>query len=272
MPPIDPTRIRNQANQLVGLIGNPEQFVRSAHLILEAYTDYAFRQSEIVAQRAPFKGHNTPKPVLRQILNTLRLPIQQHPHLGFALACRLWQVNSHEERWLAGELLALCVPASPFVVQEQIENWLPSLENATMADALGLSAGTALLRVNPREFLGVTRTWLQSRSRWVRRFALASLMGLIQQRLFNDPSAIFDLIRSQMSENDAEIRAALAALLREMAANTPNEVARFLREWAIGMDRYAHLVVRQVLDAFDTATRTELLTLMRSNQPFSYIQ
>lgn len=269
MAPIDPSRIRQQTNALVNQIGNPDQFARAIHQLLEQYTDYSFRQSELMAQRSPFKVHNTPKPVLRSILNSLRPYIQSEPHLGFALAQRLWQVPSHEERWLAGELLALCVPASPYVVQQQLEEWLVRLNDSNTADALGLSAGSALLSANPRQFLNVARSWLQEGNRWTKRFALAAMMGLFQKRTFVDVNAVLEVVRSLMSESDAETRTALAALLREMVVLNSTEVVRFLREWAAGMDRHAHWIVRQVLESLDLSTRNELIAMMRTPNTFS---
>ncbi len=264
MATVDPNIIRRQAGELAGLYFKPQAFVKKAKYILESHADYSMRQSMVVAIRAPFSNrYGTPRPVLRTILKPLRRKITQDPQGGFIIARALWHSGSREERTLASEILSLCVPASPYVIADELNHWLLDVDDSEAADVLGLTAGGALLAAAPREFFGAVRNWLHSGQRWIKRFAIASLIGLVRTNSFSDVRSILDLIKSTMVEADVEVRSASAWLLRELNEINSIEVVRFLREWAMSVDRHAHWVIRQCLDTVDPDTGRELASLMR---------
>ncbi len=264
MTTVDHNIVRRQATELASLYFQPQAFVRKAKDILERHADYSMRQSMVVAIRAPLSNrYGTPRPVLRTILKPLRRKITQDPQGGFVIARALWRSGSREERTLASEILGLCVPASPYVIADELNHWLLDVNDSEAADILGLSAGGALLAAAPREFLGAVQNWLYSGQRWIKRFAIASLIGLVRTNTFSDVRTILDLIKNTMIETDVEVRSAAAWLLRELNEINPIEVVRFLREWAMSVDRHAHWVIRQTLDALDPDTGRELTSLMR---------
>ncbi len=264
MTTVDHNIVRRQATELASLYFQPQAFVRKAKDILERHADYSMRQSMVVAIRAPLSNrYGTPRPVLRTILKPLRRKITQDPQGGFVIARALWKSGSREERTLASEILGLCVPASPYVIADELNHWVMDINDSEAADILGLSAGGALLAAAPREFFGAIRNWLHSSQRWIKRFAIASLIGLVRTNSFSDVRSILDLIKNTMIETDVEVRSAVAWLLRELNEINPIEVVRFLREWAMSVDRHAHWVIRQTLDALDPETGRELTSLMR---------
>ena len=265
MPAIDNTLVREQAAELAELYNSPQELIRSLGKILEQHADPTLRQSLVVSINAPLSGYGIPQPVLRAILGQLRKQVRKNLDCAFELSEVLWTSGSREERWLAGELLSLCTSTDPGLAEEILNRWRLDLQDAGMADALGLSAGAAILRLNTLEHLSDVRVWLHAGHRWTRRFGLAALVGLVQSGDFRDGAAILETIKTSMSESDTEVRSAVAWLLRELTLVSPLDVVRFLRDWANSMNRQAHWIIRHSLSMLDSQARSEIQLALRGS-------
>jgi hypothetical protein len=263
MPPIDPTVLRARTAALAGQMTDPAAAAAGVRRLLENYADLTHRPSPKVATSAAANEYKVPAPVMRAIVNALRGPAQANPRAGLALAAALWVGGSREARRVAAELLGQAAPAAPAEALALIEAWVPQLEGAETADALAELGLGPLMRAEPGRYLEDARRWVKHPGRWVRRFGLAALMPLVKDRQWDNVPGALAVVRQVMTDGDAEVRKAAAAVLTGLGPKSPAEVAVFLREQALRSNNNTHWIIRNSLGGVGEAARAEIIKLMR---------
>lgn len=264
MPPIDPAVLRARAAALAGQLADPAAAATSVRRLLEYYADRTHRPSPRVAGSAVANEYKTPAPVVRAVVSALRGPAQGDPPAGLALAASLWLDGSREARRIAAELLGLVVLALPAEALALIERWAPQVESAETADALAELGLGPLMRAEPARCLEHARRWVTHPARWVRRFGLATLMPLVKDRQWDNVPGALAVLRLAMTDTDAEVRKAAAAVLTGLGPKSPTEVTLFLREQAVRSNNNTHWIIRNALGGIDPADQAEIIRLMRA--------
>jgi hypothetical protein len=263
MPPIDPAVLRARTAALAGQMGDTAAAAAGVRRLLEHYADRTHRASPKVATSAADNEYKTPAPVVRAIVNALRAPAQADPQAGLALADALWAGGSREARRIAAELLGHAAPGAPDEAVALVEAWAPQVEGAETADALAELGLGALMRAEPGRFLEHARRWVTHPGRWVRRLGLSALLPLVKDRQWDNVPGALAVVRQVMTDGDAEVRKAAAAVLTGLGPKSPAEVALFMREQALRSNNNAHWIIRNALGGLDEAAQAEIIRLMR---------
>jgi hypothetical protein len=264
MPPIDPAVLRARTAALAGQMGDPAAAAAGVRRLLEYYADLTHRPSPKVVTSAATNEYKVPAPVLRAIVNALRGPAQADPAAGLGLAAALWAGGSREARRIAAELLGQAAPGAPAEALALIETWAPQVEGAETADALAELGLGALMRAEPGRYLEHARRWAAHPGRWVRRLGLSALMPLVKDRQWDNVPGALAVVRQVMTDGDAEVRKAAAAVLTGLGPKSPAEVRLFLREQALRSNNNANWIIRNALGGLDEPTQAEIIRLMRS--------
>jgi hypothetical protein len=236
--------------------------------LLDDYADRTHRTSPRLAGRALANTFKTPAPVVRAIISALRGPLRSLAADGQAAAAldaldRMWAGGSVEEQRIAAELLGPVAPHAPDAALALAQNWLTTLDSGPTADHLAEHGLGPLILASPGRFLTLARDWATSPQRWTRRFALAMLRPLIQDRQWDNVPGALAVLRMVMGEPDGEIRRAAAGLLQQLGPKSPAEIAAFLREQAARPNSYTHWIVRAALPGLPPSDQAEVLKILR---------
>ena len=261
MPAIDINRVRAEAAALAGLYGDPENFVAATREFFQSHSAPIYRQSSVVTVNAPLKTYGTPTPVLRALVNSLRKYATRYSQHTLMMAERLWADPIREQRTLAVELLGLIVTASPNEAAEVMNHWLNTLDDLELIDLLATQVGGPWLAGDLWGRLESVRRWLNSPHKHQRRFGVMMLLPLAKSRNFGDVSSVLEVMTGVMRESDLEVRKSVAHLLRDLSANGPGEVARFLSSWADTVDQNTNWIVRHSLEKLDEDTRMQITAI-----------
>ena len=262
--PLDPTLLRARAAEAAAKLVNPEECAATVHRLLHDYADRTRRVSPKLAETAPPNELKTPAPVLRSVIGALRKPGQAAPAYTLGVAKFLWAYGSVEEQQVAAELLGLVAAKAPDEALALIDSWLPELESGGSADALARHAFRPLLSADPFTHLANARRWVQQPNRWIRRFGIATVSALAQDRRWDDVPGALEVLRHVMGEADPLVRQSVIAALIDLVPRSPADVITFLNEHAARRNHNTHFILRAVLKHLPAEAQTELVRLMRA--------
>lgn len=263
MPALDIGQIRGEAQEITRLFGNPDAFASATREFLQVHSVPTYKQSPIVSIHAPLKTYGTPAPVLRTLLGALRKYILANPAHTQLVAARLWQDAIREQRQLAIDLLGLTVAALPLEAEKIMLEWLNELDDLELIDMLGEEVAGPWLAGDLYARLEKVRIWVNSPFKYQRQFGVMGLAALAKNRSFRDVSAVLGVMTGVMREGDIEVRKSVAHTLRDLSANGPGEVARYLTDWADTLDKNTNWIVRHAMEKLDTDTRTHITGALR---------
>jgi 3-methyladenine DNA glycosylase AlkD len=260
---IDPVVLRARATEVAARLVNPAACAGAVRRLLEDYTDHTHRLSPHLAERRLGANVRTPAPVTRALLSALRRPALASPAYAHALAKALWADGTRQERLLAAEVLGLVAARLPEDALALVEAWTLELDSAETVDAIVKHALSPLLPGAYTQFLQRARGWSRQPQKWVRRLGVAVLGALAQDRNWDDVLSALDLLRPLMGESDPNVRAAVIAVLKELAGRNSLEAARFLLEFARRADHNTHMILRGTLRALPEAEQARLVQALR---------
>ncbi len=264
MPPIDPAILRRRTAALPGKLPDAEAVALTVRRLLDEYADRTHRASAAVSSSAVANEYKTPAPVVRAITNALRGPLRADPPTALRTVAAIWAGGSREERRIAAELLGQVALAAPADTLALVEIWVPQIESGDTADVLAELGLGPLMLADPPRYLEHARRWAASPIRWVRRFGLAALLPLVNDRQWDNVPAALTVLRPVMTEGDGEVRRAAALVLERLGPKSPAEVSRFLREQAVRANTNAHWIIRNALAGLPDADQAAIIRLLRT--------
>ncbi|MBI3241422.1 MAG: DNA alkylation repair protein [Chloroflexi bacterium] len=263
MPALDIAQIRAEAAEVAKLYGDPEAFALNARDFFQVHSAPSFRRSDVVTTNAPLKSYDTPPPVIRALVNAVRKMAAVNDAHTLLVAERLWADPVREQRRLAVDLLGLVVAIRPDESYQLMMRWLIGLDDLELIGALATEVSGPWLTGDLYGRLDQVRQWVNSPYKHQRQFGVMTLAPLAKLRNFGDTSAVLEVMTGVMRENDVEVRKSVAHVIRDLSANGPGEVARFLGSWADTIDKNTNWIVRHALEKLDTDTRTQISSILR---------
>ncbi len=230
MPAINPARLRIQSAELAELFDRPAAFVHALHELLELYADRTRRPGLTGAPPPLLEAYKVPTPVLRRILIELDPLIQQDQQAGFDLCDALWSESYLEFRSLAASLLGKLNPENPEPILERVVRWTGPKTESRLIELL-LTAGLSRMREQlPERYLQQLEAWLVSEDVFTRQLGLRALHASLQAQPVHNLPVLFRLLGLLVREAPGQLRPDLLAVLRDLAARSPQETAYFLRQ------------------------------------------
>ncbi|MBM4424236.1 MAG: DNA alkylation repair protein [Chloroflexi bacterium] len=266
MPAIDIGQIRGESAELARLFGDPASFALATREFFHVHSVPTYKQSLVVSMHAPLKTLGTPAPVLRTLLGVLRKVAAANPLHTLAVAERLWADPVREQRRLAVSLLGLAVNGCPPEAEAVMHRWLFALDDLELINLLAAEVCSVWLTGDLYTRIEPVRQWVNSPHKYQRQFGVMALAAAAKNRSFRDVSAALGAMTGVMRENDPEVRKSVAHALRDLSANGPGEVARFLGEWADTVDKNTNWIVRHAMEKLDADTRTALTQSLRGGR------
>ncbi len=263
MPALDLPRLQRQTAALAPLLGQPRALRTVLRQILDETSNRAYRPGVELMSARPQHSYQTPPVVLRAIRAALYDAAVAAPEAALAAADRLWTTPIFEEQLVAAQLLGMAAPALPGEALKRLEAWLPGANYQQLSDGLAREGCAPLVRLNPGRYLEVVRGWAESPEKWTRRFALAAVLPLAEDRSADVTPGALNVLRAVMADPEPEVRKVAALVLRALAERSPAEVRRFLRDHARGGARATARLIEQVLPALDQQSREALAALLR---------
>lgn len=263
MPIIDPNHLRAQASALVEVADQPAVLAARIQTLLEDYADRTHRLSPRLAGQISGHALKTPTPVLRAIIVALRPTAANAPSVMLESVKAIWANGAQEARQVAAELLGLVAPRAPENAHYLVEALLPDIESTATADALAEHGLGPLIRANPAAYVVHAKHWAKSPRKWTRRFALAVLRPLLNDRQWDGVPGALEVLQEVMTDSDAEVRAATVNTLRALIAKSPIEVGRFLRQQSALPHHNVHTVTRLALAKLTPPLRAEVERVLR---------
>ncbi len=159
-----------------------------------------------------------------------------------AIAADLWDSNIHEARIAAANLLTQARISPDHAVWDEIQRWMPALDNLAIADQV-CAAGARRLPADLAR-LDTLEVWTTDQSVWPRR---AALMMTLPWTKLNHPKdsdlAIRDRVLGWAATyapiHDPILQKALALWLRTLSKHDKPLVLQFLDEHGLEMKAFA---------------------------------
>lgn len=264
MPPIDPAVLRARTQALAAQLADDAAAAASVRHLLSDYADRTHRASPRVATSQVDNAYKTAPPVLRAIIVALREPARANPAAALALAQRLWEGGSREERRLAAELLGLAATQRPAEALDCAGQWAVQIESGDTADALAeLGLGT-LARADPAAHLAYAQRWINHPNRWARRFAVALLWPLVKDKHWDNVPGALRVLGPAMKEADGEVRRAVADVLAQLATKSPAEISHFLLANAVRSGLNAQWIIRNAMVTLGEEEQAAIVKALRA--------
>jgi hypothetical protein len=264
MPPINLPHLRARTAALAERFADPAATAAAVRQLLDDYADRSHRSSPRVASRSLAYSFKVSPPVLRAVVAALRGPAQANPAAAMAVADRLWQGGSREERLIAARLLGEVALRQPDPALALIEGWAMRIESAETADALAEHGLGPLMRSDPARYLAEARRWVAFPHKWVRRFALSALLPLVKDRQWDNVPSALTVVRLAMADADGDVRHAAVTVLSRLAPKSPAEIGQFLREQAARTNTHTGAIVRAAMTALDAEEQAAIVRALRS--------
>ncbi len=230
MPAIDISRLQNQINHLVSLMGEPQSFRQELHAILGFYHRYSHRPSKDAVPKSFMRMYNLPDQVTRQIEITLRKPAQTNPEHVFDIVQALWQDDHFEARDLATYLLGQVPVTYSERVTSIILAWLEQPLDRAVINALFSKSNSAIKSADPAAWFAFIEKLIENPLPKFQNYGLLALWHELDQIPLSSLPAIFNLIRPFLQGSDLQFSDNLQRIVHKLASQNPFETVYFLKQ------------------------------------------
>ena len=145
MAAIDLTRLNKQIEGLKEVFGQPVEFRRQFHEILQFYHRYAHRKHKDAVPISFMRVYDLPEQILPQIANGLSLKARQDANETLAVVDELWKDDHFEARDLAAYLLGQVPLTASKEIYDRIRQWSSAPMDRAVVNAI-FSKGSQRLR------------------------------------------------------------------------------------------------------------------------------
>ena len=267
MTAIQPARMKIQVAQLGEKIRQPEAFVRALHNLLDFYADRTYRPGQSGQPPPLLATYKTPRPVLRQIEREMGVLAATDPDAALGLVDALWAEPNIEFRLLAITLIGKILPIPPEPVLGRIQNWIASMPENHVLDAI-LKQGLSLIRREcPSIYFQIIEEWLKAEEIYFRRASLHAMVPLLADPEFENFPAVFRLLTPLIRVPPPALRNELVAVLRALVACSPQEASYILRQNLTADNTASVWLSRQVLKDFPSEIQNSLREALRPFNP-----
>lgn len=252
MPAVNPERLKKQVDDLLDLLEDPTAFLRQCLDLLDFYSDRTRRPNMSSTADTMDWDFNTPRPVMRVLINGIVSRAAKQPATLMPVATVLWNAGFRETRLLACTILG-CQRRSD--VGQWIEKWISDCVDSAAIDQLARLGVTGWREAYFKSYTAKMEKWLKGSLRRLRLFALIALQSAVEDVDFNDLPTIFRILSGASKSVRGESRQALYKLVRTLAKRSPPEATRFLLDELEGEIPGSRRMIRSLLESFPARQR-----------------
>ena len=259
MPAINPSRLRQQTNQLSSDFEHPDRFIPALRDLLNLYADRTHRPGQIGKKISVTPSYKVNKTVLDQIIKALSEDIPANPDLAIAISERLWRDNYFESKLVAAMILRETARTLPSRVLKLVDDWVTPKTDEELKKILLTETIEPIRNRAPELFNDRIANWLNRKEKFEKEKGLKALLGAAKDKNFVDYPMVFHSIQPLLREEFADIADILTDILWELAKITPFETTYFLNQTLLVTENAGvHYLIRQVLPALPAEDRIHL--------------
>ena len=121
---------------------------------------------------------------------------------------------------------------------------LSDLSDWETVDTLALRVVVNLAKQNREEVFLLLREWTNSKNKWIRRLAMATIAPYIRAKP-GEVKLCLEVIEKLMREKDRDVKKAVAWALREISKKNPKVVYEFLQRYIASKDENTKWIVKE---------------------------
>jgi hypothetical protein len=209
---------------LIQYATDPDEFCRAYHEFLDFYADRTYRPGQQGEPPPLIQAYQVPQPVLRAVEKEMSLFSRENRDAALAVADALWLEAYFEFRLLAAYLIGQVSPVPFSSVIQRIEAWAePRIEEKLLVPLVN-SGLARILEEHPGFYLQQIEIWLGSEQVQFIRLGLKAVPQMVESDKFEDYPTIY----TQLSKMIRPLKADILAVIKVLAARSPEETAYFL--------------------------------------------
>jgi len=259
---MDKTLILSKTTEILNKADEPVEFIEDLQRLLQVLVDREATRNyrRIIPDAGKFYG--VPKPILWIIASEIGRFIQAEPEKAQRLLTVIWTEGSFEARQVAGKSLERFGPKHPGICLDFVSSTLPDLDNWSICDGLAMYGVEPIVCSNPGLVLPLSKKWIQSTRKWIRRFGVVTLRGYKRAKATEE---VFELLDEVMEDRDRDVRKAVSWILREITKGNPDEVTTFLVKWAkANAGKDATWIIKEGMKKLSKDEQNRILQLLAS--------
>lgn len=267
MAAIDLTRLNKQIEGLKEVFGQPVEFRRQFHEILQFYHRYAHRKHKDAVPVSFMAVYDLPEQILPQIANGLSLKARQDANETLAVVDELWKDDHFEARDLAAYLLGQVPLTASKEIYDRIRQWSSAPMDRAVVNAIFSKGSQRLRSEDPEGWTNFIGNLLADPIERTQNHGLYALSLLVEQSHSDQLPRFFRWIRPFIQSDQSLIQPNLSQVIAALAFRSPTETAYVLKEVMSDTDGSAiEGRVRSYLQYFDEEISQSLLTSIRMHQ------
>lgn len=230
MPAIQLARLKIQTAALVDKAYDPPGFVRAFVEFLDYYADRTYRPGRVRGEPPLSPAFFVPKPVLREVVKSLRPFAESNREATLQLADALWEQPYFESRELSACLLGLIQPDPAQPILARVSAWTRSPTEIRLVETLVTEGLKRVASELPDRYFAAIKMWLASPAVDLRRLGLKCLPPLLESPSFHDLPAVFKVLTPLLREAPPMLRPDLFEVFQCLVRLSPHEAAYHLRQ------------------------------------------
>ena len=225
---MDKTPIQKRIKVVLKKVDEPKEFIIELQEFLKSFVDKEATRNYRRIIPAAGKFYGVPKPILVSIALEVGKFIQKEPAKAGSVLKVIWNEGSFEAKQIAGKSLEKFGPKNLKICLDFVSSVLTDLDNWSVCDNLAMFGIEPIVYSKPELVLPLSKRWIMSNNKWIRRFGVVTLRGYKRVKTTDDVFKILDIV---MEDNDKDVKKAVSWILREITKRNPDEVAKFLTRW-----------------------------------------
>lgn len=257
---MDKTLIKKRTKKVLEKLDEPQEFTRGLQELLESYVNRKATKNyqRIIPDTGEFYG--VPKPVLGTIASEIGNFIQKEPAKAEGLLKVIWAEGSFEAKQIVGKSLEKFGPKNPAFCLDFVSSVLPDLDNWSVCDNLAMFGVEPIVCSNPELVLPLSKKWIESDNKWIRRFGVVTLRGY---KRVKTTDKVFNILDMVMEDDEKDVKKAVSWVLREITKKNPNEVADFLAKWVkANSSKNARWIIKDGMTKLPKEKQNKILTII----------
>lgn len=248
MPAIIPARLKLQSNELAALFSKPKVFMRRLVDLLENYADRTHRQSQSGTPNPLIASYHVPQPVIRQLVISLRAPVQADQNTAYDICDLLWAHPFLETRTLAAHILGWLHAIPEQRILEKLIAWQSPPLDDRLLHTIIQHGFTHLRKANPEFVMQVAQGWVKSKQSNEQQAGLIALETLIRDSEYENLPSIILAASPFFRKIPLELSSTVQSFLISMVERYPQETTYTLLETLQASDNPdTARLIRQVL-------------------------
>jgi 3-methyladenine DNA glycosylase AlkD len=162
----------------------------------------------------------------------------------FEKLMELWKSGNRDERLIVISALGRLSKKDYNNSRQFVLKIIDDIQDWEICDQMALRVVVNLAIQNQREIFSLMEKWRQSRNKWLRRLAVATIPPYIRARK-SESKICLEFLDELMKEEDKDVKKAIGWALREITKKDSKSVFEFLMKWTKMGDKNTKWIIKE---------------------------